>query len=375
MRRLLVLALVLAACLGAPRTSARGASVVEWLDAYRAGQFDRVVADLERETNFKPILDQLKRDGPGWIAAAGPAEVQRRELVATTFALEAARIGMRYEWKRIQMQERFSAPGGPDIQPLNVLYWNSPPLLIEWGCELFRKDATPRPIERWWQLAALAVAQRAEDTQFLVGDPKIGAAKTDRDAGVVAGEIGNIADEIKHLEHVWKRFPEEKRFVLGQGIARDREWHEDAVQAYRALENDPIVGGEALMRLGAMYMRLRKIPEALKALDKAQSVTRDPYVVFLASYFSGQIYERQPNLDLAEKYYRTAAAAVPNAQSATLALASILARDERRAEAQRLVREMLEAEPAPVDPWRRFVQADDRFWPLLIRKLRIEIAR
>ena len=370
MRRVLLLALAALACLEGTRTDAREATVIEWLEAYRAGQFDRVVADLERETNFKPILDQLKRDGPTWIAAAGPGEVQRRELVAATFALEAARVGMRYEWKRIQLQDQMEG-----LRPLNVLFWKPPPLLIEWGCELFRKDATPRPIERWWQLAALAVAQRAEDTQFLVGDPKIGAARIDRDAGIAAGEIGNIDDEIKHLEHVWKRFPEEKRFVLGQGIARDREWHEDAVTAYRALENDPIVGGEALMRLGAMYMRLRKVPEALKALDKAQTVTRDPYVVFLANYFSGQIYERQPNLDLAEQYYRTAAAAVPNAQSATLALASILARRERRAEAQRLVRDMLDAEPAPVDPWRRFVQADDRFWPLLIRKLRMEIAR
>ena len=370
MRRVLLLALAALTCLEGTRTAAREASVLQWLDAYRAGQYDRVVADLQLETNFKPILDQLKRDGAGWIAAAGPAEVQRRELVAATFALEAARVGMRYEWKRIQMQERVD-----DLQPLNVLYWKPPPLLIEWGCQLFLKDATPRPIERWWQLAALAVAQRAEDTQFLVGDPKIGAAKTDRDAGIAAGEIGNRADEIKHLDHVWERFPEEKRFVLGQGIARDREWHDDAVKAYRALENDPIVGGEALMRLGAMFMRLRNIPAALKALERAQTMTRDPYVVFLASYFSGQIYERQPNLELAEKEYRTAAAAVPHAQSATLALASILARDERRAEAQRLVREMLDAEPAPVDPWRRFVQADDRFWPLLIRKLRMEIAR
>lgn len=368
MRRFLLLAIAVSTCLGAPRTSARTVSVVEWLDAYRAGQFDRVVTELERERSFKDILNQLRRDGPRWIAAAGPSEVPRRELVAATFALEAARVGMRYEWKLIQMQDVFSLPGGAALQPLNVLYWKPPPLLIEWGCALFRKDEKPREIERWWQMAALAVAQGSEDTQFLVGDPKIGK-------GIGPGEIGNIADEIKHLDHVWKRFPEEKRFVLGQAIARDREWPEDSVQAYRALEKDPIVGGEALMRLGAMYMRHRNIPEALKALEGAEAVTRDPYVIFLANYFSGQIYERQPNLKLAEESYRTAAAAVPHAQSATLALAAILARTERRAEAQHVVREMLAAEPVPLDPWRRFVHADDRFWPLLIRKLRTEIRR
>lgn len=369
-RRLLAVAVVVGwTCATGPST-AGGISVVEWLDAYRAGEFDRVVAELDRETNFKETLAQLRRDGPRWIAAAGPSEVPRRQLVAATFALEAARVGMRYEWKLTQMQPKME-----DLQPMNVLYWKPPPLLIEWGCQLFLKDEKPRPIERWWQLAALAVVQGSEDTQFLVGDPKIGAGKLDRDVGIAAGEIGNREDEIKHLEHVWKRFPEEKRFVLGQAIARDREWPEDSVQAYRALEKDPVVGGEALMRLGAMHMRHRNMPEALKTLERAQTVTRDPYVIFLANYFSGQIYERQPNLKLAEESYRTAAATVPHAQSATLALAAILARTERRAEAQQLVREMLAAEPTPVDPWRRFVHADDRFWPLLIRKLRTEILR
>jgi hypothetical protein len=367
-RRLLAVMVVVGWTCATTPSTARDVSVVEWLDAYRGGQFDRVVGELDRETNFKDVLSQLRRDGPGWIAAAGPSEVPRRQLVAATVALEAARVGMRYEWKLIQMQDVFSLPGGADLQPLNVLYWKPPPLLIEWGCELFRQDATPREAERWWQMAALAVAQRSEDTQFLVGDPKIGK-------GIGPGEIGNIEDEIKHLDHVWKRFPEEQRFVLGQAIARDREWPEDSVQAYRALEKDPTVGGEALMRLGAMHMRHRNIPEALKAFERAQAITRDPYVIFLANYFSGQIYERQPNLKLAEESYRTAAAAVPHAQSATLALAAILARTERRAEAQQLVREMLAAEPVPLDPWRRFVHADDRFWPLLIARLRAEIRR
>ena len=129
------------------------------------------------------------------------------------------------------------------------------------------------------------------------------------------------------------------------------------------------------MRLGAMQMRARQFAEALKSFDRVETLTRDPYVVFLANYFSGQIYERQPNLRLAEIAYRRAAAAVPHAQSATLALAAIVARDGRRSEAQQLVREMLEVKEPPLDPWRRFVHADDRFWPQLVNKLRAEIAQ
>jgi hypothetical protein len=36
---------------------------------------------------------------------------------------------------------------------------------------------------------------------------------------------------------------------------------------------------------------------------------------------------------------------------------------------------MLAAEPRPVDPWRAYVHADDRFWPYLVGRLRAEIRR
>jgi tetratricopeptide (TPR) repeat protein len=346
---------------------ARASSVIDWLDAYASGQHDRVVAALgSGDTDFEDILKQLRRDGLRWIAAGGEANKPRRELAAATFALEAARAGLHHDWKRIQRQPPMCGPGGC-YEPPNVLYWKAPPLLIEWGCALLRQSPEPRAIERWWQLAALAVAQRSEDPQFLVGDTKIGK-------GIGAGEIGNTQDDIKHLDHAEKRFPAEMRFILAQGIARDRDWFDDAEQAYRAIAGDTRTGGEAMMRLGAMQMRLRKPVDALKSLEKAQQITRDPYVIFLSHYFSAKIYEQQPNMKLAELEYRRAVAAVPHAQSATLALAALLAADGRRAEANRLVTEMLAA-PRPLDPWRRYVHADDRFWPMLIERLRAEIAR
>lgn len=367
LRSLAALSFAIVASLSGSAGGAREATVVQWLDAYLAGAHDRVVRDLAGLTEFHEVLAQVRRDGPAWIAAAGPDQKGRRELVAATFALEAARAGARTEWKWIKKQPPMCV-GGECYEPLNVLSWKAPPLLIEWGCALLRQDAEPRPVERWWQLAALAVAQYSEDTQFLVGDPAIGR-------GVHAGEIGNLQDEIKHLDHVSKRFPRESRFLLGQGIARDRAWEDDATQAYAALTKDPDVAGEAIMRLGAMQMRRRRPSDALKHFEEAQDVTRDPYVIFLAHYFAGQIYERQPNKKLAEAEYRKAIATVPHAQSATVALATLLARDGRRADAQQLVTGMMAAEPRPLDPWRRFVHADDRFWPVLIARLRAEIAR
>ena len=376
--------LLLAAVLGSAAPTAQSPLVIGMLDRYLSGRFPEVVEDLRSRPAFDDILEGLRRDGERWIDAGGPSQRERRTLAAATFALEAARAGAWLDWKFIQQQPRVSFGDGNDLTVLNVLYWRAPPLLIEWGCQLLRRQEKPSPVERWWQLAALAVAQRSEDPQFLIGDTKIGL-------GRLAGEIGNTQDEIKHLDHVTERFPNEMRFILAQGIARDRDLPDDAMKAYRALENDPDVGGEALMRFGAMQMPRRGGPSihfigdedrrkpssdaALKALEQVEARTRDPYVVFLARYFTAQLFERQRRLGDAEAAYRGAVAAVPHAQSATIALASLLFRDGRRSEAEKLTADMLAVEPRPVDPWRTYIHADDRFWPQLIARLRQEILK
>ncbi len=369
MRRLLVASLAAFACLAGGWSAARALSVVGLLDAYAAGRFDIVVAELTADdVDFSDVLEQLGRDGQAWIDATGPDLRGRRELVAATVALEAARAGAWRDWKRTQRQPLMCADSGECYQPPSLLHWEAPPLLIEWGCELFRRDTEPRPVERWWQLAALSVAERSEDVQFLIGDPSIGR-------GVGTAEVGNVEDEIKHLDHVTTRFPQEARFVLAQGIARDRAWPDEAAGVYQALEDDPDVGGEAMMRLGALEMRRRDVDAALKRFDRAEEITRDPYVIFLARYFRGQVHQQRQRYDDAEAAYRGAVAAVPHAGSATVALAALVFRDGRRAEAQGLIEDMLAADPAPADPWREFVHADDRFWPLLIGRLRAEILR
>lgn len=377
LRRALALACAAAVCLTSMSSRAQGLSVVEMLESYKAGKFSAVIAELEGDIDFKEVLKQLQDLGPAWIEAGGPDQRDRRELVAATFALEAARAGEWREWKFIWKQPPLCPPKPPPgAEPskagcsalLSVLEWKAPPLLIEWACRRMRQGEVPKPIERWWQLAALAVAQRSEDGQFLVGDTSIGL-------GIGAGEILNPQLEIKHLEHVRKRFPEEMRFVLAEGIARDRFWQDDAMQAYGALSNDPVVGGEAMMRMGVMLVQMGRRDDALTHFDRAEFLTRDRYVIYLVKYFRGRIAESQRRNVEAIDAYRGAVAAWPRAQSATLALASVLFQMGRRAEAQELAASMLEANPRPVDPWREYVHADNRFWPLLVGKLRAEILK
>jgi tetratricopeptide (TPR) repeat protein len=389
MRRWLALALLPAgaALLLVGRLTASQVTATAFLDRYAAGQFDAVVDELSGDLDFEALVQQFKRDAPGWIDAGGPERREQRELVVVTFALEAARADQWHAWKLIWLPPamtpgglRLPSPlgnpaggapggmgGGAPYQPFPILRWQPGPQFIEWACERLRRDKTPRPIERWWQLAALAVAQRSEDVHFLVGDPNIGR-------GTGAGEIGNLQDEIKHLDHVTERFPGEPRFMLAQGIARP-QWPDDAVKAFTAVLPDEDVGGEAAMRLGALEMRLNQRDEALHHFEQVEELTRDPYVIYLARFFTGQIRERQRRIDDATAAYRGAVAAWPHAQAGTMALASLLFDAGRRVEAQTLAGAMLAARPPVRDPWREFVHADNRFWPVLVGRLRAEIRK
>ena len=45
------------------------------------------------------------------------------------------------------------------------------------------------------------------------------------------------------------------------------------------------------------------------------------------------------------------------------------------ADPEALIERMFAASPAPLDPWRAYRHADDRFWPQLIARLRQEIVQ
>ena len=394
--RLILVAALLACGVIVAGTFASTASTLTLLDRYLAGSFDEVVRGFDDTTNYDRLYKDLVRDGAAWIAAGGEAERARRELAAATFALEAARADEWYEWKWIQSQPS----GSPAV------WWKAPPLFIEWGCEIMRKSDPARPIERIWQLAALAVAQRSEDGQFLIGDTEVdpgdraaalaAAAKANAaapvpapaapiPAGPVKGqpplvhgqrrhpeEVVNVQKEIKHLMHVTERFPAERRFMLGQGIARERFTPEDALSIYISLADDPWVGAEARMRMGGILLRRGRVPDAMIQFDRVERMTRDSYVLYLTRLFRGQAFLRLKQEDNAMTALRGAVAVRPGMQSASVLLAELLIKNDLRAEAQRLMAQVL-ASAGSYEPYLEYMHADDRFWLQLIERLRGEI--
>jgi tetratricopeptide (TPR) repeat protein len=377
----LLCAAVLALAIGvaAPSGSASQADTpppLALLDRYAAGDFDQALADLRVGKDFETLWTALRDNGQRWIDGGPPADRARRRLAAATFALEAARLDEWRAWKKIVrpplMEVVIGAspmnPGGAkdSFQPLNALFWSPAPMLLEWGCQRMRESGAGDVNERRWQLAAIGVAERSEDAQFLVGDQR-------RGLGYKAGEIVNEQTEIRHLDHARTRFPAETRFQLAEGIARYRDWPDDAAKAFTALEDDPAVGAEALIRNGQLWLERQVFDEAYARFDRGEHMTRDPYLMYLAAYLRGLGYSRQRIVVKAEAAWRQALRYWPKGQSASIALATLLAHQDRHAEARRVIVDAGISEVPTPDPWREFAHGDDRFFPELIARLRREI--
>lgn len=354
--------------------------VTTLLDKYLAGEFDAVVAHAEALSTAEKILTALDESGDGWINRDGGEARDRRELAAATFALEIARTGVWSAWKFRQVQPLMFVPGADpatspagSYRPRDLLTWAPAAKLVEWGCARFRKRPQPTSAERWWQLGAMAVAERAEDPEFLIGAPDNPPA--------------NDQDEYVHLQHALARFPEEPRFHLVQALTFEwRTWPEiprgvvadtsrfgRSLAAYESLLAHGAVGAEAQVRMAGLLVRTGQTARALEMLTAVEDMTRDRYLVYLARFFKGRALEREHRLAEAAEAYRGAVAAMPGAQAASLSLAAHLSAAGRLVEAHELTDRMLST-PAP-DPWRGYADADDRFWPEIIARLRAEIQR
>jgi len=370
-------------------------AVTALLDLYDHGDHAAVGGALAGIRNVDVFRRRLEQDAPAWILARGPESEDRRRLVAASLALEAARA--------------------------TVAEWDASRHLVEWGCQLLRAGGPPQPAEYVWHLAAAALIQSAGDTVFLVGLPPMA-----RDRHPARGKA------IDHLAHAEARFPSEDRFKLVRAVAYERmSWRgedrnpvwvdparsatilaaqesarREAAQppqelrfersaalqlvkdgrppqdaATRSLElwqlvdlltplaERPSVQAEARVRLGVTCLRLGRRDRALAELRRAAPPAADPFLVYLTRYFTGRALEADGDRPAAAAEYRAALQAVPQAQSATLALSAILFVAGSREEAFALTRDATQARP-PADPWREYVIGENRFLPALIGRLR-----
>ena len=176
-----------------------------------------------------------------------------------------------------------------------------------------------------------------------------------------------------------ERCPANGRLHLAHALISEQQWlrgtvgaeaEAQIVERYQQASKFPDTAAEARMRGAWFLLRIRKLDEALALLDTPGAPTTDPYVQYLTHLARGQVLRARGQSDEAAKAYRAALATWPGAQSAQVALMTLLLNRGERQEAASLA-EAAETAPAnQFDPWWTYWLGDYRVYPAIVAKLR-----
>ena len=356
---------ILITCVLPSAGDARAIAVREMLDRYPARTPD--LSFLTSERDFEQFREQFIRDAAAWMRVGDAGSARQRELRAAAFALEIAHAAFDVAW--------------PESKKL-----------IEWGSELLRKQPQPDEGERLWHLAALPLIQGAFDYQLLVQqkddvwlkrfprEPRLlfalllmleGDTWPDPDRGV-PWESDEASLAAGHKMFLARRANRSGLTVDLRAKSFEFQRRTSMRQVMTLLEdfsNSSEIRADAILRLGVLHLRLRNTAVARDQFEDVLKLTSEPFLVYLAHFFMGAVFDQDSDRDGAIRSYRSALAAMPRAQAASFALASLLFLQDQRAEASTVIDAAIQLPTAP-DPWRDYQSGDYRLWPERITALR-----
>jgi tetratricopeptide (TPR) repeat protein len=181
---------------------------------------------------------------------------------------------------------------------------------------------------------------------------------------------GDAADEVTRAagQHV----------TSGEGLAkslRQKQQREEqncwgeATLRFVASFDSPEGGAEAHVRAAWTLYQLGKYADALRAMDGAVTGS-DRDVAYWAGLFRGRISDALGRPADAERGYRAALAANPDAQSAGIGLALTLFKMDRDTEADAMAVQLRTRKSAAGDPWWTYWSGDQRFIDRWINEIR-----
>jgi hypothetical protein len=157
-----------------------------------------------------------------------------------------------------------------------------------------------------------------------------------------------------------------QQFVVGPGPELDREISRLYDQAMKFAET----AAEARVRGAWFSYRTGRFDRANELIGGIQGQPADRHVSYLADLVRGHALRAQGHDDAAAASFRAALTTWPGAQSARIALMTLLVNGGRRPEAEALA-EAIQTEPASqFDPWWTYWQGDYRAYPSIIGRLR-----
>jgi VWFA-related protein len=178
-----------------------------------------------------------------------------------------------------------------------------------------------------------------------------------------------------------ERCPGESRLQLAYAIISEQQWLRGTLSSteennilgrYQAAMKSPDTAAEARMRAVSFLSRIGRLDEAAALADVRPPDGTDPYVRYLTDLVRGQILRARGRYEDAAKAYRDALTTWPGAQSARVALMTlVLSRGDRQEAAQLAdAAETGAAAGAPFDPWWTYWLGDYRAYSAIMAKLR-----
>jgi tetratricopeptide (TPR) repeat protein len=339
------------------------------IDTYASGRYDQAVKEAVGIDDLGPVRRQFVQEVPLWIAG-DPSRAARRRAAAAGFLLDLTAARLEADWGRLLD-------------------------LVEFTCAQMRLSGAPTPFERAWDEASIALASRARARLWLLGEyATLPHQKPVNRPPPKPGE----SPSPKHLIHVMERFPGDPQFRLAQVVAwtwgrddepirnvetrRDRsigpllrQPQFDAITGLEPLTHEPSVAAEAWVRTGLLQFAAGDHTAAVRAYDSALAVGTGPSMKYVAQFSAGRAFEALGQPEDAIRSYTRALEVIPDAESATVALASLqFSRDEREAAVARLDR-TFGPRTTNTDPGRMIGYGSFIRWPELQAAMRAELPR
>jgi tetratricopeptide (TPR) repeat protein len=180
-----------------------------------------------------------------------------------------------------------------------------------------------------------------------------------------------------------QRCPNDPRLHLARAILSEQQWvrglpsaltDADVIARYESAIGFPETRAEASIRAAWFFHRTARDDRAIALLDGAAPPENAPALRYLAGLIRGQVLRSLGRLDEAAASLRSALALWPGAQSARVALMTVLVAKGEREEAAAHARAAEETVEGQLDPWWLYWLGDYPVYPAIMDGLR-ELAR
>jgi tetratricopeptide (TPR) repeat protein len=180
-----------------------------------------------------------------------------------------------------------------------------------------------------------------------------------------------------------QRCPSSARLHLAHAFALEQQWlrgrtvaaqEPEIVARYEGAMKFPETAAEARVRAARFLSARGEHARALQMLEALDTPPPDPEVRYYTIIVRGQALRALGRADDAAAAFREALQTWPGAQSARVALMTLLMSGGNRGEAAALAEEIQNAAADQYDPWWTFWLGDYRRYPAVLERLR-ELAR